>query len=507
MSWRSFKDAVTSSLGYTTPLFIELTDLRLGILYYVIILSIILYACFYNIIILHGHMNIENPVGIVSVTFRLPSKDECQEFAPDCQLDLWPGEALPYCLAAYKDKVPRNTAAKSIATCIPMDSLDAVENQDTSILLGTYMEWFTQVRKCDPMHAVGEMVYADYNKTGLQPATLSSLSGAGEATLEWYHGHTEDKIHPVEELTFSTDYHCSRVWATETGPAKYHPLRVQDLHRTIRPTQVFIPNAERFMFVIDHSMSAPGLGISSNFKNLFGYIYSHNEEQCRTHPRRSTTKAERLEDVVPSTSAPCYIRSKLVKFTTDADVFDVSDLLEAAGIDLDHPHGASYVDGSFRRHGVFLVMNIWYSNLQPYKMFAKDITYHYEVYALRESRGETERSYYVNYPTSRVVEQIQGIKILINQDGAIGAFSWTRLLINFASGLTMLAVATFVVDNIGMYCLPERHVFAHLKYPNRHLDEDEKEILTAELATMMQEDPTAAKAAASELRMLGVNRA
>mmetsp|Transcript_21408 Transcript_21408/g.45797 ORF Transcript_21408/g.45797 Transcript_21408/m.45797 type:complete len:515 (-) Transcript_21408:40-1584(-) len=461
-------DKIRPYVGYTTPVFVYIEDARLGSLYYLFVLftfvTIVISDIFYH----NRYMQMEVPVGAVRATFRLPSEN-CEPLDNECMLRLGTTSDLSYCMNTNQ------TDDKEAATrlpCVFLDPTDALEDYGSHLLLGTYIETIHQERTCSVGYAVGDEVFVKGNSGALELATILDFVTPGVVEVRWSASPTKIERQNVNSLTLANPENCSRIWNTIQGPAKLHPHASSSVASAYgRPSEVFVADVGRYTMMIDHTMTAPGLGISADNRGFRGYVRSNNDVQCRTNPRASAVMAQSDAEMVPATGAPCWIGS-MTNFGVENDIFEVNDLLKAAGIDLDE---ATIVHGerqhSNRREGVLLVVNIIYSNMKPFHIGATDVYYHVEVYAI-PATPTVERSFYVKFPDARVVERIHGIKIFINQTGAVGQSSFIRLMMTLAAGMTMLAVSTFVVDMVGMHLLPEKAMFTSLKYPRTQITMD-----------------------------------
>eukprot|EP01119_Soliformovum_irregulare_P008210 TRINITY_DN2128_c0_g1_i2.p1 TRINITY_DN2128_c0_g1~~TRINITY_DN2128_c0_g1_i2.p1 ORF type:complete len:231 (-),score=47.67 TRINITY_DN2128_c0_g1_i2:113-805(-) len=154
------------------------------------------------------------------------------------------------------------------------------------------------------------------------------------------------------------------------------------------------------------------------------------------------------------------------------DIFTVRQLLQYAGVSsLDAPSGVAGSSGTLRYDGVQLLMVIEYSNgLSD----STKLLYKYTVVQI--PYVETARFEGVS---SDLALNRHGIDILVVQTGRIGPFSFPALLTSIVGGVVLLGVATFIVDRLALWILPQKKAYGDAKYE-----------LTAELATCSCMSPT-----------------
>eukprot|EP00445_Apocalathium_hangoei_P025125 CAMPEP_0203920138 /NCGR_PEP_ID=MMETSP0359-20131031/60475_1 /ASSEMBLY_ACC=CAM_ASM_000338 /TAXON_ID=268821 /ORGANISM="Scrippsiella Hangoei, Strain SHTV-5" /LENGTH=501 /DNA_ID=CAMNT_0050847577 /DNA_START=52 /DNA_END=1557 /DNA_ORIENTATION=+ len=463
MGMQGFWERLRPNIGYTTPVFIYVEDARLGIAYYILVVSVLLYVVVYDFAYGNQYLELEQPVGTIRMSFRMPT-DRCDPLKNTCRLLSKNTSDMPYCLSDHRPAGVKD--APQVLPCVYMDGLEAVTDLGEQAMLATFVEEIQQRRICDGALKVGDKVMSRFAGGDLAAATIVSIDLHGDVLLDWDSGASDGREVSANLVVKQGASACERVWQTIAGPENLHPTGYDPgtANPYVRPSGVFVADIEEFTLLLDHSMSAPTLGISSDARKTVGYIYTEDSEMCRSHPSRAVAPVELTEDVVPSTSAPCYIRPNQTAPIGGLDFFTIGTLLGAAGVDLDTPSPVSGEEGhTNRREGVLLVINIMYKNFKPFAG-AGDVYYEYKVFSI-PTTPKLQKTFITNYPNQRVVQSIHGIKIHIIQSGKIGKFSLLRLMITIAAGLTMMAVANFVVDSVALYLLPERDHFSRLKYP------------------------------------------
>jgi len=307
----------------------------------------------------------------------------------------------------YCGQNPRGDATQ-VLNCTFWDSQEAVTVSDTHAFLTTYFEEFEQERVCQAEHTSCKHLWGP-------------LGGGGAAV-------------------------SSPSWK-----------------------RVFVADVERFTLMLDHAVTATTIGVSGSAKQVQGVIYTKDPALCAAHPNRTSHPVEPGQPLLPTTRPPCYIMPNSTRpGGLGYDIFEMSTLLGAAGIDLDSPK-VGEVDHSVRREGVSLVIMIQYSNFRPWKGPTDLVHHEYRVVALGGDAKDI--SVLAIPPNRRIVYSRHGIQIFVVQSGQLKAFSYLKLLITLTTALTMLAVANFVVDSVGMYVLPEREKFEKVKYPSARIHE------------------------------------
>jgi len=296
-----------------------------------------------------------------------------------------------------------NADALMVLNCTYMDSAEAVSISDSRAFLTTYFEELKQERACK-----------------------------------------------AEDTT------CKHLWLPAGGqqPGANH-------------RQVFVADVERFTLMLDHAVTAPTSKVKGSVREFQGFLETQSPSLCATHPNRTARPVEPGEPLVPTTGPPCYIKPNSTSPTGFGfDVFEMSTLLQAAGMDLDGPK-EHQEEHSVRREGGILVVEIKYKNSKPWKGTTRKVHYSYEVTSMP---GDAKRVLVDKIPPDqRVVFDRHGVEIFVIQTGSLKAFDALKLLVTLTTALTMLAVANFIVDSVALYMLPERDLFNKVKYPSARI--------------------------------------
>ncbi|EFA80527.1 putative purinergic receptor [Heterostelium album PN500] len=218
-------------------------------------------------------------------------------------------------------------------------------------------------------------------------------------------------------------------------------------------TNLFIADIDNFTILLDHTLSAPSHDIQFNARELPGQLLD--------------------TDGKPWTPPPPSVVGQKGLF----DILTLDTILEAAGIDSLDDMSLSNSSRSIRDDGIILLVFIDYSNVYTYN--TNNYRYTYRFKAIKDTKFKIMEPIYGSDLQHRFVLNRHGVKLIFLQTGQIGAFDFQTLLLNFVSGLGLLAVATFIVENIVMKILPQRDEYHSLKYQVHVLDvEQPSETLT-----------------------------
>lgn len=139
--------------------------------------------------------------------------------------------------------------------------------------------------------------------------------------------------------------------------------------------------------------------------------------------------------------------------------------MTAGDIDLD---SIAYSSRSIRDSGVIVMVEIVYANWLPWSGLVRGKPqYTYEVSILDKDSYKVESVHYgagIHAIYDRTYINRHGIKLVFIQSGSIARFNFQSFLIVIATSLSLIAIATSVVDNCMMYILPLRVLYIASKY-------------------------------------------
>ncbi|GAM19547.1 hypothetical protein SAMD00019534_027220 [Acytostelium subglobosum LB1] len=220
-------------------------------------------------------------------------------------------------------------------------------------------------------------------------------------------------------------------------------------YATYNQSLFYIPDIENFTIMLDHTVSAPNLGIQYNARQLPGRLLNSSGH-------------------VWTPPAP-----NVVGVQSQYDIMTVGTCLAAAGIyNLDGP-SLSNASRSMRDDGVILLVFITYSNTYTYN--TNNFRYTYQFKVIKDTKFKAEEPIFTTDVNNRYVFDRHGVKMLFIQTGSIGKFDFQTMLLTFVSGIGLVTVSTIFVDILAVRLLPQKRLYAQYKYENvEEMDERNK---------------------------------
>lgn len=260
-----------------------------------------------------------------------------------------------------------------------------------------------------------------------------------------------DAVFPALEsaATFLT----TRVSETlqDLPPGCEHELSLDCQYNNVSTSVYAVGDVEFFTLLIDHTMNVPSLNISRAATEMTGNLLNSDGtaiDPCQSYKDQGW-------------DCPVYIN---VHRQGHHDIISIKTLMQAAGLDtLDTALGKDRPGESIRFGGTILLVQIDYSN---YGSLGKEkVAYNYKVSQVLDTEFKVEQvlpDRGAEKATRTIVDR-HGMRIVIQQTGKIGAFSFQTLLVQLVSSLGLLAVAKMVVDSILQYVLPLKYIYRQYK--------------------------------------------
>ena len=399
--------------AFKTTKYARIRDAQLGILKYIFMLGIFLYIVVYSLWMENGYLQKLAPSGSIQFTLVAPGSPEND---PDYDGKI---SEMFYCVG---NTVPR---AFKKYPCIWADGISAGYPQGQDFLLATRITRTEQTRqKC-----------GDTCKAAWLPAI-----NASDASLD---------------------------------------------------NTAFIANPGAYVLQVDHSVQQSVLDLVGQSRDMTGKLRVGREGKQLTDDQvqlcmDDPTAVAKFSDEPAKggkgkstdrsfwRSNGCYLNTNL---TDDGiDSFLVQTLLTAANVTLD---GYSFGNHHSQRfNGLTVISNIKYENFKPWAGASGDaITYSYELYGLTAgSYNQNEIIYQFpdgssqptntsqGLPQKRDVIQNHGVSFHFLQDGQLAAFEFSTLLTKLTSSLTLLAIATTVVNYLALYAMRNRKYYKECMY-------------------------------------------
>ena len=401
-----------TKLSYKTPVIVSILDWRLGCMKYTFMLLIFLYVIIYNVLYNCNYLIQENPTGTLRFQLQQPTVKSangapCDPTKNTCHDDFTPLTQLTYC--------KQNPLHTSNHSCVYWDANQDVYMTQSSVLMTTRVAEYNQTKQC----------------------------GSAATT-------------------------CTKLWTNDVPNVKGVTSLIADM--------------ERYTLLLDHTVIAPTINVSASGRQCTGYL-KVTRDALGWKDICSQANAVQPQDmdyeIDGGVPASCYISpnttiDSYTKKATGLDVFDVSTMLAVSGIDLG---GISPTNGrSIRYNGAVMVVNIRYQNWQKWTgtnfhyvegddKKPCEIPYEYELSSVLDTASKRQEIVYREYPDTRVLLNEHGIRLFVLQTGSLAKFSIAQLLIAVTSSLTLLAVATTLVDTLAIYVLPEKNYYSGFKYP------------------------------------------
>jgi len=257
----------------------------------------------------------------------------------------------------------------------------------------------------------------------------------------------------------NADYSCHAMYHTSTPLA----LRKQ-----------FVADVERFTVTINHNVEQSDMGYSVAAQDMYGWLEvgDHGKRAdtlCRENPtsREMYTSGSIFGYNGTGSSvdsAPCLIQP--VRSQDGLDFFTVGDLMTAAGADFDTISQSSM--HSVRYRGIKLIMAIQYSNYKPFTGVSggdanneAGVTFIYKVTALN-SETLQQSVQWANYPSERLLSQLNGVLITAVQTGRLAKFDFATLMLTVTTSITFLTVASMLVKYIAQYLCTNKKFYKEM---------------------------------------------
>ena len=343
------------------------------------------------------------PQGILRFSIQEPTVGNCDPLDSGCDDDFSDLSELDYC-SQYTGATDRGFKRYN---CTFWDNLQSKQVTQSSVMLTTRVTETTQTNKCE---AIGQL-----------PSNT-----------------------------------CKNLWSNSAVDTR------------------FIADAEKFTILLDHSVQTPTTGIKGSSRSMQGKLRvdrSPKKDDPSNEWRDRACAMSRTGATNPSSGkatkvAPCFIQP-FHPNGTGLDTFTLETLTGAGGLDLD---SKSIGNGhSNRYNGAVVIVTITYDNTHKFKGVVgngtgSNIFYTYSISYLEDATFKTVDAIYNPFPNKRVVLNRHGIRIFVVQAGQLGQFDVTQLLPQLTTSLTLLAIASSVVDFFMMYIAPQRETYKQYKY-------------------------------------------
>eukprot|EP00284_Hemiselmis_tepida_P013259 CAMPEP_0174923832 /NCGR_PEP_ID=MMETSP1355-20121228/6848_1 /TAXON_ID=464990 /ORGANISM="Hemiselmis tepida, Strain CCMP443" /LENGTH=373 /DNA_ID=CAMNT_0016169567 /DNA_START=147 /DNA_END=1265 /DNA_ORIENTATION=+ len=149
----------------------------------------------------------------------------------------------------------------------------------------------------------------------------------------------------------------------------------------------------------------------------------------------------------------------------EVDTVSIQEVLEAAGLDLDHVLPGHV--RPIRMTGTIIECHIHYFNDYSFFAPANRIRYEYEFFAGGRTVESIDEPVHLGVAwrqpvdfEERMLLTRSGLKLVWTQDGALGKFSFSVLLLTLATGAVLLGVVRCVGDFAALNLMPKSHIYS-----------------------------------------------
>jgi hypothetical protein len=451
--WSQFKvkakkffdpDSLDEHFPYAIPRTITVQDARMGISYYVLFLVILLFMFFYQMGYQGGHIEFESTFGQVSFQVKRPTAASVPLSGANSYWNLSdtdrtnspagfkPINQLPYCRNqtapnAFCSDDPTNTSyyckpfscGTTKYTLVYDNVTNTTQNVSYAATTGQCRNPILplQIQNCRYIDedAIASVVNEKSIMILTRMSTFYQIPGAA-CPLGIPPGDNQPCVTLFTSASSST--------------IKYH---------TVQP--------EEFEIMFDHQVFTPTNGVTGTQTQFpdAPLVFSDGRQYYPAYI-----------DPAGNGGNGSYYRPDDLPWipgyhsVLGRHVISVGTLLDAGGIYLDHPAPGLFDSGStYRYTGVTLLIQINYNN---YNSLAYHTTEHPE-YTYTVGIGTTYAALHQviwngNGATngSRLFENRHGVKIYIQQEGALGAVSVVQLMLFFGSAAAFFGIASVLVD-------------------------------------------------------------
>jgi hypothetical protein len=214
---------------------------------------------------------------------------------------------------------------------------------------------------------------------------------------------------------------------------------------------IFVTAIEDFTVLIDHAAQVPAINWFYQARDIPGRLKVPDFDKDWQHAKENANKLCKDKDgwSDPSggshvSSAPCYIDPNHPPSST-LDVFTVSTLLTAAGVDLDTESYAGS-NHSARYEGMTMLVSIDWVNNAPWTGTLSEPYYVYSLTAMPKNAFGLHQTIWDPYRQNRTLMAVHGIMLQGNLIGDIGAFEFNTLLLQLTASVTLLLISSTIVD-------------------------------------------------------------
>jgi len=196
--------------------------------------------------------------------------------------------------------------------------------------------------------------------------------------------------------------------------------------------QAYVAGVEEFNITIIHSFVSTGFGISKSVRNMGGKLINQTGDT-------------------------------ILRFSAAGGGDDISlaNILKAAGRQIDEKADSTSRPDTYRREGMALVFLVDYHNYVNWG--DPTIQYTYRVFFTEQTSWNYNDVDYTSNHT-RIWRRRSGVQLIFVQSGAIKKFDFATCLVQLSSSMSLIAIATIIVEVLMLHIMPLRERYKKAKF-------------------------------------------
>lgn len=439
--------------AYQTLKVVVLKDRKLGLIALSLKLLIFCYIFLYTILYQGKHLSVADIDGVNRLSIRNPTEGMCDPFEVGCRANYSEYHDLPYCLQSPIEYL-HGTGIKR--TCQIWDSVEVTHDAESGVLLPTRIRRYDQVRACEPspennwschpspyeyLAADGDRQKARGEATPLYDAFIADIERFTvlvDHNFRRYGGMMEDDI-DMNGHYYECPNHQSRVWDCELR-------QVPCAHRDCPDGSVNLKDERSHEETLLTLRGRRKGRVASNWEASGPEEdYAHLASQILSHPRGRAVAMPK------------------------GDVFTVGSLLKLANMEIDTKGKFST---THRARGLVLVIHIQYDNRAPGTWLGFSVTpwrtpkpfYTYRVTFRDAADYRQTKTFNDPADAKRTIRIYNGIRLVMEQGGAIAVWDTAFFLITMTTALGLMAVANTLTDLLLCNFLPQSEEYSKRKF-------------------------------------------
>ncbi|GBG33654.1 P2X receptor D [Hondaea fermentalgiana] len=406
-----FGKDVDELFAYKTKQMVAIKDRRLGLLNYVFLIATMIYVLLYQILYNTGYLNVMAPYGEHRFSLRsLTNSIGCDPIDDLGCYTVFPAvQNTSYCSQTPDDTSIGCAADEYLTskddTCVRKRNCSLADELDVGVIEGGELLLTTRI---------------------FEVAQVNNCPASSDNSVS-----------------------CDTLW--------------ENLNET---SDSFVAGVEDFTLLVDHAVQAStDSSIADVSRSMKGVLsIPNNGALCKK--LADDGRVVRNSNGDNTESAPCFVDSNLPA-ADNYDVFDMASWLGAADLDIDQPSG-SKPNESVRARGHIVTFTIDYTNIHPWSGASDEISYVISVKYLPDSSYKVTTSTDVvninsTIAMSRRIQKRYGIKVIVQQTGRLGAFSFNTLLLQLAAGSALFGVSVLLTDFLALNVMPNKEQYRAAK--------------------------------------------